>query len=285
MGDKSPTPMASKENDPTATPGPGDDALRTAEAHSHVERMESLAALAGKTGHDLNNFLMAILGNTSLAMMDLTEEDAHYRYLKQVEQTANRASDFARELLTFAGKARCAFREVDLGALIREMEMLLETTLTNKCELVYELAADLPPIQADAAQLRIIVTNLLRNCCESMEATGGRIVIRTGRLELSGREFLYLPRSHSENDFVFLELKDCGIGMDNSQVKHMFDPFFSTKAKGRGRGLANVYGIVRAHLGNIIVESAPNAGTSVKILFPPSDRFKGASPQLFPSRA
>ncbi|MEO8377141.1 MAG: ATP-binding protein [Candidatus Sumerlaeota bacterium] len=250
---------------------------------THVDRMESLAVLAGKTGHDLNNFLMAILGNTSLAMMEMTEDDTNYRYLKQVEQAANRASEFANHLLVFAGKGRCSFKSTDVSSLIHEMEMIIETASINGCEVSYQLKPNLPPVHADVSQMRQIVSGMLKNCCESMES-GGEIHVRTGEYEVQGDEFLYLTRVDSETDFVYMEFEDCGTGMTESVARHMFDPFFSTKAKGRGLGLANIYGIVRAHLGNIIVHSEPGRGTRIRILFPPAERFRRMNSHFFPGQ-
>ncbi|MCC6547240.1 hypothetical protein IT570_08735 [Candidatus Sumerlaeota bacterium] len=246
--------------------------------------MESLAALASKTGHDLNNFLMAILGNTSLAMMEMAEGAPHYRYLTQVEAAANRASDFAKDLLTFAGRGRCSFKLVDLSTMIREMEPNIAATLPDDCRLICDLQPDLLPVQADATQLRQVISGIVKNCCEAMEGQGGEIQLRTGECELQGAEFLYIARSSPETRYLYLEIEDCGTGMTDEVAKHMFDPFFSTKAKGRGSGLAGIYGIIRAHRGNFIVDSKPEHGTRVRILLPSSESFARESAHLLQGR-
>jgi two-component system cell cycle sensor histidine kinase/response regulator CckA len=141
---------------------------------------------------------------------------------------------------------------------------------------VWELASDLPPINADATQIRQIVMNLITNASDALQATGGAITLRTGMIR---REEVNDPRFgvavddedagfRGKEPMVFLEVSDTGQGMTPDTLQRIFDPFFSTKFAGRGLGLAAVMGIVRSHQGTIRIRTDPGQGTSFRVLFP-----------------
>ncbi len=221
-------------------------------ALEHAQRLESLGVLAGGIAHDFNNLLMGVLGNAELALPK-TEPDSTVRgCLTRIRGAALRASELTHQMLSYAGKGNVAVERVHLGDLVTELGDLLAAAVSKRATVEYRLAPGLPPLLADASQLRQVVMNLLTNASDALAEGIGTITVETGR----AREGL------------FLRVTDTGVGMDDGTRARIFDPFFTTKSTGRGLGLAAVRGIVRSHGGEIRVESAPGRGSSFTVLLP-----------------
>ena len=239
-----------------------------------TQKLESLGVLAGGLAHDFNNLLVGVLGNADLALGDLDDSAPARRRVEAIKTAATRAADLASQMLAYSGKGRFVVRPVDLSRLVRDMAHILEVTVSRKAEMKYDLADDLPAVEADATQLRQVVMNLITNASEALGNETGAIAIRTG-VRYCDRECLnssYLHEQLPEGYYAFFEVADSGSGMDEATTARIFDPFFTTKFTGRGLGLAAVLGIVRGHRGAIRVESQPGRGTSVRILLPESSR-------------
>jgi len=244
--------------------------LRREAAWSDTQRLESLGVLAGGIAHDLANLLGGVLGHAELALLQVAPGDAARAHLEQAIEGAHRGGDLTRQLLAYAGRGETRREAVDLGALVRGMGDLLRVALGGGCELRYELLDDAPAVEADAAQLRQVVMNLITNGAEAIGDAGGtlHVVTSTRRMaadELAGYRFgdLLLP-----GEYVALRVSDTGAGMTDEVRSRIFEPFFSTKRAGRGLGLAAVLGIVRGHGGALRVDSAPGRGTTFEILLP-----------------
>ncbi|MGB2755670.1 MAG: PAS domain S-box protein [Phycisphaerae bacterium] len=238
-----------------------------------AQKLESLGVLAGGIAHDFNNLLVGILGNAGLAHLEMPPDSPLRKYCDQIEQAALRARDLTNQLLAFAGKGKFQIGAANLSDLVRDTADLLRVSIPRRAALDLHLAPDLPPILADATQIRQVVMNLLTNASEAVGDAGGTITAATGTL-YADRPYLQeasLDDDLSEGPYVFLEVSDTGCGMDAETQAKIFDPFFSTKFSGRGLGLAAVLGIVRGHLGAVRVYSEPGHGTTVKILFPAAD--------------
>lgn len=238
-----------------------------------TQRLESLGSFAGSLAHDFNNLLVGVLGNLSLISQDLPEGGALRRLVEDAEQAAQRAADLTRQLLAYSGRGRFVVVPVDLGALVQELAGLLRATLPRDAELHLDLAPALPRILADASLLRRAILNLVRNAGEALGGGGGVVRIGTGRAELDEEAIrsLDLAEGVRPGEHVFLEVTDTGAGMDEATRARAFEPFYSTRAAGRGLGLAAVQGIARGHRGGIQVRSAPGAGTSVRLYLPVAD--------------
>jgi PAS domain S-box-containing protein len=235
-----------------------------------TQKLESLGVLAGGIAHDFNNLLLAILGNVDLAGSDMSPTAPGRNYLNEIEYAAHRAADLCRQMLAYAGKGSFVVQPINLSDLIREMDHLLNISISKKAEVHYRLSNALPAVQADATQLRQIIMNLVINASESLEEREGIIAVSTGarfvtRIELTSA---YLGADLPEGRYVFLEVADTGCGMKPDLIARIFDPFFSTKFTGRGLGLATVYGLVRSHQGAIQLESEPGRGTTFRVLLP-----------------
>ncbi len=238
-----------------------------------AQKLESLGVLAGGIAHDFNNLLMAILGNASLALMKLHPESPGRDHIQKVETAAKRASELTNQMLAYSGKGKFVVEPLSVSRVVEEMSHLLGAVISKKAVLKFDFAADLPPIEADAAQIRQIVMNLILNGSDAIGDTSGVLTVSTGVVQ-ADRDYLagtYLDWDLPEGYYVYVEVSDTGHGMDAETRRRIFDPFFTTKFSGRGLGLAAVLGIVRGHHGAIKVYSEEGKGTTVKVLVPAAE--------------
>jgi two-component system cell cycle sensor histidine kinase/response regulator CckA len=252
-----------------------------------AQKLESLGILAGGIAHDFNNLLMGILGNANLARLELAAESPALMTVSDIETAALRAAELTKQMLAYSGKGRFVIQRLDLSAVVREMTSLLGTVVSKKATLRLDLGASLPPIEADASQIRQVVMNLLTNASDALRDEPGLITITTGEV-LADREYLaasFAEEELPEGRYVYFEVSDTGCGMEEATKARIFDPFFTTKFTGRGLGLAAVLGIVRGHAGTIRVYSEPGRGTTFKILFPAADAADEVSVDAPPTTA
>jgi two-component system cell cycle sensor histidine kinase/response regulator CckA len=249
-----------------------------------LQKLESLASLAGGVAHDFNNLLVAVLGNAELARTALPEDHGVREELAQIEIAARRASELSRQMLAYSGKGGFRAEALDLSGVAMEMAGLLRASLRPGVTLTIEADADLPGVTADPIQIRQVLLNLLTNASEAIDGSG-RVVLRTGEVDATREELAatYIDDDLPAGRYVFFEVEDDGVGMDEPTLRRLFDPFFTTKFTGRGLGLAASLGIVRAHRGAIGVESEPGRGARFRVLLPAgADR---APVQVAPPRA
>jgi len=252
-------------------------AAEASEAQSrHVQKLESLGVLAGGIAHDFNNLLHVVLGNADIALSRLPPRSPAREPLEEVVRATVRAADLTRQMLAYSGKGAFVVRHLDLSSEVREMATLLRTAISKQASLVWELASNLPAVNADPTQIRQIVMNLITNASDALRDASGTITLRTGvvrREELNDPEFgpplnQEEPNAAGGELLVYLEVSDTGAGMTPDTMQRIFDPFFSTKFAGRGLGLAAVMGIVQSHQGLIRIRTEPGEGTSFRVLFP-----------------
>ena len=249
-----------------------------------VQKLESLGVLAGGIAHDFNNLLMAILGNADLALFSLSPASPARPNVEDILRASQRAADLCRQMLAYSGKGRFVVGRYDLSEIVQEMAQMLEVSVSKKATLRYSFHSDLPPVEADATQLRQVIMNLITNASEALGDRSGAISVSTGVMDCD-RAYLsesYLDDNLPEGRYVYLEVADTGGGMDKETRRRIFDPFFTTKFTGGGLGLAAVLGIVRGHQGGIKVYSEPGQGTTFKVLLParewaPEDRAPSAA--------
>ncbi|MBN1341901.1 MAG: response regulator [Phycisphaerae bacterium] len=240
----------------------------------HAQRLERLGILAGGIAHDFNNLLTGILGNASLALTDLEEGSPIRDGIRQIETSALRAAELTSQMLAYSGRGAFVVAPVDLSKLIREMAELLRSSIPKKVAVRQKLAGDLPCVEADIAQIRQVVMNLIINASEAIGDAEGVITVSTGVTDADRQSLADAHVGHDlpQGRYVYLEVADTGHGMDAATRSRMFDPFFTTKFTGRGLGLAATLGIIRGHRAAITVHSEPGKGTTFRALFPCSDR-------------
>ncbi len=235
-----------------------------------AQKLESLGVLAGGIAHDFNNLLTGILGNASLARMDLAPTSPAQSCLAQIEQASQRAAELCKQMLAYSGKGRFVVQSLDLSQLVEDAAPLLQVSVGKNAALKFRLASNLPAVSADVTQLRQILMNLVINASDAFDGRSGVIEITTGVMRADAAYFAgtNLAPVLPEGDYVFLEVSDNGCGMDAETQKRIFDPFFTTKFTGRGLGLAAVLGIVRGHKGALKVYSEVGRGSTFKLLLP-----------------
>jgi PAS domain S-box-containing protein len=219
----------------------------------HTQKLESLGSLAGGIAHDMNNVLGAILGMSSLLQMKHEGDQALSKSLRTIEDAATRGRDLVKGLTDFARKGLNETRAVDLNALIlQDVELLKHSTL-QRFAFELHLAENLPTVQGESSTLSSAFMNLCVNAFDAMP-TGGTLTVTT----------------RSSNGHVILSVRDTGEGIPADILPRITEPFFTTKAMGRGTGLglAMVYGTVKAHGGSLDIESEVGKGTCVTLTLP-----------------
>ncbi|RMH31606.1 MAG: response regulator [Nitrospirae bacterium] len=248
----------------------------------YAQKLESLGVLAGGIAHDFNNLLMTIVARAGLALRALPPDAPGREHLKHIEKAGLRGGDLANQMLTYAGRGKPAIQAVNVSKLIEHMSHLLQISISKRATLTLELASHPPTIQADPAQIRQVVMNLVTNASEAINDHNGQITVATGTTLATTDEPTvpdwYVVGHLPPGTGVYIEVRDTGCGMSAETVSKIFDPFFTTKFTGRGLGLAALLGIVRAHSGTVAVKSQPGTGTAVRVTFPSLERVKTAPP-------
>ncbi len=247
-----------------------------------AQKMESLALLAGGVAHDFNNLLVTIIGNAGLAALELPTESPVQPKLTDIQIAAKRAADLTKQLMAYSATGDQEKSAFDLTKVVREMSHLLEISLAEKAGLHYDLSNNPVPIMGEITQVRQIIMNLLTNSSDAIGDDSGLITIRTGIEDVSQGYLAttLMGSGLSPGRYGYVEISDTGGGITPREQEQMFDPFFSTKAKGHGLGLAAVLGIVRNHEGTLRVYSEHGSGTTIKILMPivPQEDPPGVAP-------
>ncbi len=230
-----------------------------------VEKLESIGILAGGIAHDFNNILTAILGNITLATMYTKPEDELFKRLIESEKAVLRAKDLTQQLLTFSKGGVPIKKTVSIGELIRDSTSFALRGSNVKCEFMFP--ENLWPVEIDEGQISQVINNLVINADQAMPEGGTiEIVAENKTIEYESSQSL------SEGRYVEITIKDMGIGIQKEHLQKIFDPYFTTKQKGSGLGLAVTYSIVKQHSGHITIESEYGAGTNVHIYLPASEK-------------
>jgi PAS domain S-box-containing protein len=250
-----------------------EDRKKLEEKFLQTQKLESLGILAGGIAHDFNNLLVSMLGNVDLALNAAAPESPVRPYLQRIDAAATRAADLTNQMLAYSGKGRFVVEPINLSRLVNEMGHLLTTVISKRAHIKLDLADDLPPIEADATQIRQVVMNLITNASDALGDGNGNITVKTGAIDLDASYWYgtHLDAPIADGRYAYVEVSDTGCGMDKETKARIFDPFFTTKHTGRGLGLAAALGIVRSHKGGLRVYSEPGQGTTFKVLFPAID--------------
>jgi PAS domain S-box-containing protein len=224
-------------------------------------KLESMSILAGGIAHDFNNILTTILGNISLAMLNRNLGEDGMESLGQAEQACSRAQELSGQLLTFAKGGAPIKKVISLAKLVRESGKLALAGSKSRCE--FSIPEDLWSVKADEGQINQVINNLLINADHAMPS-GGIIKIEGGNILVGKGTDLPL----AEGKYVKLTIADQGIGIPRKHLGKLFDPYFTTKQKGSGLGLATAYSIIKKHSGHIKVESQVGVGTTFHIYLP-----------------
>jgi PAS domain S-box-containing protein len=228
-----------------------------------MEKLKSLGVLAGGIAHDFNNFLTGILGNLSLAKMDLNPGNSVSRSLNEMEKAAVRAKDLTQQLLTFSKGGEPVKRTIRIAKLVREAAQFVLHGSNVRCK--FDIDEKLMPVDVDESQITQVIHNLIMNADQAMP-NGGTIWIRGANVDLAKGN----PYALSPGNYVQVTVQDQGMGIHPLYTKKVFDPYFTTKQKGSGLGLAVAYNIVAKHDGQLTVDSEMGQGATFTIMLPAS---------------
>lgn len=256
--------------DITARKRAEEERTRMHEKMRQVQKLESLGVLASGVAHDFNNLLTIIVGYAELTKASLTENVRAMEMTDNIRDSAKRAAGLAKQMLAYAGQGGYELNRLDLNLLLGDMVPLLRASVSRLASLEFSGDPNLPDIDGDAIQLRQVVMNLAMNSSEAMQDHPGRIHVITRRIRLEKDQLAeYISGDPLvPGEYAEIRVEDSGCGMDAPTLARIFDPFFSTKAVGRGLGLSATLGIVRAHRGGICAHSTPGQGTLFSIVFP-----------------
>jgi PAS domain S-box-containing protein len=224
-----------------------------------IERLESLGILAGGIAHDFNNLLTGILGNLSLAQIKKGEDTEEI--LEEAKQASIQAKNLTQQLLTFARGGEPIKGEASIENIIKVSAGFTLHGSNVKC--IYDFPPDLWKVEVDKGQISQVIDNLVINAKQAMPE-GGKIYIKAENFILKEKSSLHLPKGK----YIKITVEDEGMGIPEKHLPRIFDPYFTTKQKGSGLGLATVYSVIRKHGGIITVESEVGKGTGFFICLP-----------------
>ncbi|WP_231288336.1 ATP-binding protein [Mariprofundus ferrooxydans] len=240
----------------------------------HAQRLESLGVLAGGIAHDFNNLLAAIMGNAELARDMIGGESPADPYIENIVGTCDHASELCKQMLAYAGKGSYELEVLDINEMVRSMGKLIRASVGDNIVLKIKLDPRLPGVEGDLAQIQQLILNFIVNSADAIGTETGEIKLSSGAryMQREALDKLYHGAELPEGEYVVIEVRDNGIGMDPATQTKIFDPFYTTKETGSGLGLSAVLGIVQGHHGAIQLFSAPGKGTAFRVYLPSTEQ-------------
>lgn len=233
------------------------------------KRVESLGLLAGGVAHDFSNVLAALISGVEELKSRIDQEAPERGPLSEIELSARSASALCERMLDYSGRGRFVVEPHNLNDRIEAQLDKLQAGLPSGVRLKTQLERPLTVTLVDTTQVQRALAALVSNAAQAYGPEGGEVQIRTAARALSDRALSHadVQETQGAGNFVCLEVIDEGAGMTAAVQSKMFDPFFSTKAQGRGLGLPVVQGIMRGHRGAVFIQSTPKKGTRVTLAF------------------
>lgn len=234
------------------------------------QKMEAIGQLTGGIAHDFNNMLASIMGYTSLAQERFKKLNPKLEeYLGEILAASERARDLIAQMLAFSRGSASKPQALQIRPIVKEAIKMLQSTMPSSIDVEVNIGQSLPKIKMDPVKMHQIIMNLCINARDAMD--------NHGEIHVTIQEVSFVRGVNCsscveliEGEYIELQVKDSGMGIDANHLLRVFDPFFTTKevGKGTGMGLSMVHGIVHEHDGHIVVESTPDVGTVFRLFFP-----------------
>lgn len=234
-----------------------------------AQKMEAIGTLAGGIAHDFNNILAPILGYADMALGDISPDSTTASDIKEVLKAGKRAKDLVKQILAFSRQDEHELQPLRVQLVAKEALKLLRASIPTTIEVKQNIDPECGAVLADPTQIHQIFMNLCTNAYHAMRETGGVLGVALAPVEL-GPDDLTTKMDLLAGIYVQLAVSDSGCGMDKIVLERIFDPYYTTKAKGEGTGLglSVVHGIVKKLHGDITVYSEPGLGTTFHVYFP-----------------
>ncbi|MBW2407414.1 MAG: response regulator [Deltaproteobacteria bacterium] len=237
-----------------------------------AQKMESIGTLAGGIAHEFNNILFPIIGYTEMCMYDVPENSKTRKHLENVLKAADRARDLIQQIQNFSIKEEQKRRPLKIQYIIKETLKLLRASLPATIKMSHEIDNTCGPVAADPSEIQQVLMNLCTNAYQVMEEKGGKLEVILEEVDLAPND-LSFEINLSPGSYLKLTVKDTGPGLDQTEIKRIFDPEYRTddRNEGIGMGLNVVHEIIRSYKGITCIASDPDQGTTIDVYLPLMD--------------
>ncbi|MCI5211839.1 MAG: hybrid sensor histidine kinase/response regulator, partial [Candidatus Electrothrix sp. ATG2] len=235
-----------------------------------TQRLEAMGTLAGGIAHDFNNILFPILGYAELVQLELPVGSELWREQQAIIDAGNRAKDLVQQILTFSRQSEHERHPLKVHLIIKEALKLLRASIPTTIAIQQNILATSGVVHADPTKIHQIIMNLCTNAYHAMQETGGELGVALTVEEVVEGDKGFLSMILPPGEYLRLEVSDTGHGMDEETKERIFEPYFTTKEKGKGTGLglAMVHAIVHSYGGHISVRSTPGKGSIFQVYLP-----------------
>jgi len=235
----------------------------------NAKKLEAIGTLAGGIAHDFNNILGAIVGYTELGLSEVSKDTSLYIYLNEMLNAGLRAKDLVKQILAFSRQSKGERKPIEIVPVIKEALKLLRASLPASISIKENIDVNAGIIRANPTQIHQIIMNLCTNAGHAMSENGGLLEVILQNREIDEIEAERYS-DISSGSYVELIVRDTGKGIEENVLDKIFDPYFTTKEKGKGTGLglAVVHGIVKSYGGSISVNNKMGQNTSFHVFFP-----------------
>ena len=233
-----------------------------------AQKMDSIGMLAGGIAHDFNNILTAILGYADLIRRDVGANEKVLGRLGVIESAARKAGRMVSQLLGFSRKSEIDMVPFDINAVVQDTVKMLERVIDKRIVVRLQLSGHLPMVNGDMNKIEQVLMNFMVNARDAMPY-GGIITITSNAIDAQPG-VAGVPPYIPADRYVVLSVSDTGVGIPEEIQRKIFEPFYTTKERGKGTGLglAMVYGVITEHKGFVTVQSKVNQGTTFTVYLP-----------------
>ncbi|MBU1456008.1 MAG: transporter substrate-binding domain-containing protein [Proteobacteria bacterium] len=232
-----------------------------------AQKMEAIGTLAGGIAHDFNNILSVIIGNIELALLQKKSPEKFQSFLETAKKASQRASDLVNQILTFSRRPDVPKQPLHVSSIVKEALKMLRSTLPTTISIEQNIQTE-GMVFSNPTQIHQVVMNLCTNAYHAMGEMGGKLTVNLSELCVTANTFVGLELEQGE--YILLEVRDTGLGIDSECIKKIFEPYFTTKEKGKGTGLglAVVHGIVKELKGDVRVSCEAGQGAVFQVYLP-----------------